>query len=71
MVGTFSNYKNAVKLEKMNPTKYTCHIFEPNYNNLNRVGLFIDELDLRKAENALNEIRNMQPKSWLMYNTKN
>lgn len=71
MVGTFNNYKNAVKLQKMNPTQYTCHIFEPNYNDLNRVGLFISEGDLRKAENALLEIRNMQPKSWLMYNTMN
>lgn len=69
MVGTFSNYKNAMKLQKMNPTEYTCHIFEPNYKNLNRVGLFIDDLNLRKAENALIEIRNMQPKSWLLYNT--
>jgi hypothetical protein len=60
MVGKFSNYANAIKLEKMNPTEYTCHTFEPNYNNLNRVGLFIVESDLRKVENALNEIRNLK-----------
>jgi len=71
MVGTFSDYKNAIKLQKMNPTEYTCHIFEPNYNDLNRVGLFISEKDERKAKNALTEIRNMQKDSWLLLNEKN
>jgi len=71
MVGSFSNYKNAIKLQKMNPTEFTCHIFEPNYNDLNRVGLFISKDKFRDAQNALKEIKNMNKQSWLLYNTKN
>ena len=71
MVGSFSIYDNARRLEKSNPTDFVCYIFEPNYNDLNRVGLYISEDDLRKTDNALKEIRNMQPESWLLYNTQN
>ncbi len=71
MVGSFANYKNAIKLQKMNPTDFTCHFFEPNYNDLNRVGLFISANNERKAQNALKEIKNMQKQSWLLYNKKN
>ena len=71
MVGSFSEFKNAEKLQKMNPTDYKCYIFELNYKMINRVGLYISEKDMKKAENALVEIRNMQPESWLLYNSFN
>lgn len=71
MVGSFIEYKNARKLEKMNPTNYVCYIFEPNYKAFNRVGLFISKDDLKKTQNALVEIKNMQPESWILYNTLN
>lgn len=71
MVGSFGVYQNAIKLQEMNMTEYVCYLFEPNYEEINRVGLYISETDLRKTENALTEIRNMQPESWVLYNSMN
>ncbi len=71
MVGSFGLYQNALKLQEMNMSEYVCYIFEPNYEEINRVGLFISETDLRKTENALTEIKNLQPESWVLYNSMN
>lgn len=71
MMGSFSSYKNAIKLQDMNMTDFPCHVFEPNENNMNRVGLYISESNFSVAENILSEIRNMNENSWLVFNTTN
>jgi len=69
MVGSFSVYKNALTLQNNNPTQLACYIFEPNGNDLNRVGLFVSETDLQKAKKVLSKVKMMQPQSWIIYNS--
>lgn len=69
LVGSFKNYDNALKLQNKNPTDFKCYIFEPNENDMQRVGLYVSSNNLEEAKMKLNKIKEMQKNSWLVFNT--
>ena len=54
----------------MNPTVFTCYIFQGNNKNFNKVGLSISATNKKQAQKSLRKIKKMQPDSWLVYNNK-